>query len=229
MSECGTDETTLRLSAWLDDELPPAERAAVEETLSTDSSARRLVADWRFLEHEAAALPVPPDDASLAAALRKQVLARTAGNDATGGESEDWARPAELFHPVPPEIEAARWAAVKNNVLRRTGLSAGGRQTSARILRPRFLGPAAAAAVLLVAVLFGSRFWPAPAIRDTDIPATKAGGAGAFAASSAGAEPASDDEVYFAEVVDDRYRMVVRNVSDSGPTVVCFFLKETDK
>jgi len=88
------------LSAFIDDELTPAEREQVEQYLATSESSRNLVADLRSLRSEVAALPaVTVSDAFADRVLQAAITA--AKVDGSGKE------PANVLEP-PPAPGAAR-------------------------------------------------------------------------------------------------------------------------
>lgn len=82
------------LSAFIDDELTPAEREQVEQYLATSESSRNLVADLRSLRSEVAALPA----ITVSDAFADRVLqAAIAAAKAEGAGSE----PANVLEPPP--------------------------------------------------------------------------------------------------------------------------------
>src|SRR4051812_47810940 len=88
------------LSAFIDDELTPAEREQVEQNLATSESSRKLVAELRSLRGEVAALPtVTVNDSFTDRVLQAAIAAAQADGLPTGS--------ANVLDP-PPTPEQAK-------------------------------------------------------------------------------------------------------------------------
>lgn len=214
-----------RLSAYADGELDAAECARMETALAHDAELRRALAQFRRLDGATAGLPAPQLDASAAAALWTEIAQRTfqRGLPAAGTEA-DWAEVAGNLAPA-PELPEERWQTVWAGIQARTssGAQAGSAgQAAARVSEVRLPAPARvrtaawwraagalalAAGLLLGVTLFA--LW---------------NGRGEFEPPTVRGTP----EVEPAEVLDDRYFMMVKHVPGIETPVVCFFLKDPE-
>ena len=87
------------LSAFIDDELTPAEREQVEQHLATSESSRKLVAELRSLRGEVGALPmVTVNDDFADRVLQAAIAAAKAGGLPTV--------PANVLEPPPSPDQA---------------------------------------------------------------------------------------------------------------------------
>ncbi len=85
------------LSAYLDDELPPDERARVEERLAADPAARRLLEELRSVSRVMQELP--PE--KLSADLRDSVLRRAERAMLVSGERASARGPGDVVRSIP--------------------------------------------------------------------------------------------------------------------------------
>jgi hypothetical protein len=221
-----------RLSAWFDGELDAIKQKAAELD-AQNPMARKNLADWRLLDRCAAQLCVPPSDASAAEVCHDLVLKRILRRHDKDAEAETsvWANLTRAL-PGPPEPSTARRAEA------RAGMMARIQNTPEKAQKPvlRFRLVLAAAVSAAAAIIFsvwlytdhetdpGTRLTVQPEPRRT--PNVKSTPPIIIAANNEKADKIDatlEDEL--AEVLDDRYHLVVRNFSDIESEVVCFFLK----
>ena len=106
MSELTLDE---KLSAYADGELDAAQAGELETALRDDTALQRMLAQFRAMDREAAALPVPQLDGDTGAALWSLVAERTVEAPASGPESDRPFRDLSAGLPAVPEVKEARW------------------------------------------------------------------------------------------------------------------------
>lgn len=87
------------LSAFIDDELTPAEREQVEQHLATTESSRKLVAELRSLRGEVAALPTVTVNESFADRVLQAAMAAARAEGLPTG-------PANVLEPPPSPDQA---------------------------------------------------------------------------------------------------------------------------
>ncbi|HYF49208.1 MAG TPA: zf-HC2 domain-containing protein [Planctomycetota bacterium] len=128
------EQLLIQLSAYLDGELPAAERAAFEATLASDPDLRKQLDSFRKLTAEAAALPVPQP------AEWQDLSGRTTDRDRSIET-----RLADAARTIPiPEVSVERLQRAWQNIARRT-VQAEARDREAICVSAAFDGEAQAA------------------------------------------------------------------------------------
>lgn len=245
-----SEELLIKLSAYADGELAEEEAREVVAALEAEPDLQQVLDQFRRLDSETAALPVPQLEDDAGEALWEMVADRTVKrtNDAPDSEAEqktpgDWKDLAAAM-PAEPQIGEDRWAKVWSGIQERTG-----QEEPKKELTP---APSAVESAPLQADFTPvdmkvvkdapTRIDSAP--RQKAIPIWSA----ALLMSAAAAimlavwpgiigtpvqpDPGGDVDVVEVpegpEVNDDRYFMLVRHVEGVESEVVCFFEKEDE-